>query len=165
MNLIFVLLMIPAISLAAKIPVEAFDQAKLESLLRSSASTLERTETREGFVRKHHVFPKNKQTTFSINCIADYFGESRIPSYKSCDLNVSNNVFAGDEQLIKITDAEMVKTLRESISYGDEVKKFYSFERVYGQAFDGTYRNLFRFSFICKRDTCDVTFATKNPAP
>lgn len=165
MRLFFTLLLVPTFALAAKIPVEIFDQSKLETLLRNNPTALARTESHAGFVRKHYQFPKNKNADFTIKCQADYYGESKVPSYKACELDVSSKDLAGDEYQIKLTDAASVKSLRESISYGNEIKKFYSFERVYGQAYDGTYRNLFRFTFICKIDACDVTLTTKNSEP
>jgi hypothetical protein len=165
MRLFLTLLLAPTFAFATKIPVEIFDQSKLETLLRNNPSAFDRIETRAGFIRKHYQFPKDKKSGFTINCEADYYGEAKIPSYKSCEIDVSSEDFVGDEYLIKITDAEIVKSLRDSISYGSDLKKFIAFERVYGQAHDGVYRNLFRYTFICKRDACDVTFTTKSPEP
>jgi hypothetical protein len=165
MNLIFTLLFFPTLLMAAKIPVENFDQAKLETLVRSIPSALVRIENQEGFTRKHYLFPNSKKALFAIKCQADYYGEATIPSFKSCDLNIPDKELAADEYLFKITDSPNITSLRNSISYGDEIKSFYSFERVFGQAYDGVKRNLFRFTFICKRDACDVTIATKNPDP
>lgn len=164
MNLILTLLFFPTLLLAANIPVETFDQAKLETLVRNIPSALVKIENQEGFTRKHYQFPSSK-AKFSIKCQADYYGEANIPSFKSCDLTISDKELAADEYLFKITDSANITSLRNAISYGDELKTFYAFERVFGLSNDGVKRNLFRFTFICKRDVCDVTIATKNPDP
>ena len=163
MKWLFTFLLVPTFSLAAQIPVEIFDQAKLETLLRNMPSSLVNTEIHEGFVRQHSLFPKSKESPFTIKCQADYFGQARVPSYKACELDILDQEFVGDEYLFTVTDHETVSLLRGAISYGDEIKKFHSVERVNGQAQDGTYRQLFRFAFICKRESCDITFATKAP--
>lgn len=165
MKWILTLLLVPSISFAATIPVENFDQAKLETLVRNIPSALVRVENHDGFIRKHYLFPATKRALFSIKCQADYYLEARIPSYKSCELNIPNKELAADEYLFKITDSASITSLRDAISYGEEIKSFYSFERVFGLANDGIKRNLFRFAFICKSDACNVTIATKNPDP
>ena len=161
MKLIFIVGLFSSVAFGAKIPVDTFDQSKLETLLRKIPSALVRTESFEGFVRKHTFFPNQKQASFSIKCQADYFGKTDIPSFKACELDVSSTDIVGDEYLIQITDSLSVQALRESISYGDELKKFYSFERVYGQGHDGIYKNLFRYSVICKPESCEVTMTPK----
>ncbi|MBA2406276.1 MAG: hypothetical protein H0V66_15980 [Bdellovibrionales bacterium] len=165
MKLILALLFVPSLALAAKIPLDTFEQSKLETLLRKIPSALVRTEEHADFIRKHYLFPKNKSSSFTINCHADYFGAATVPSFKVCDVELLNKDYAGDEQLVVIEDVATVNDLRSSISYGAEIKKYYSFERVYGQSHDGTYRNLFRFSFVCKTASCEVTLATKKPDP
>jgi hypothetical protein len=165
MRLLLALLFVPSVAFAAKIPVDIFDQSKLENLLRNIPSSLSRTEVHEGFVRQHHEFPKNKKADFRIKCYADYFGQAKIPSFETCEFDLSGNTLSGDESVLTITDSGVVKSLREAMSYGDEVKKFYSTERVYGQASDGALRDLFRYAFICKRDACEVTVTSKPAKP
>jgi hypothetical protein len=160
MKLIIGLLLLSNASWATKIPVTIFDQSKLETVLRNIPSSLKRIEKFDGYIRKHLKFPE-AQSNFSITCQADYFNEAQIPSYKACELDVTSLDHAGEEYSLKIENPEIVKALRESFSYGQEIKKFYSTERIYGQAFDGKYRDLFRYMFICSAKACDATFATK----
>lgn len=163
MKLFFTILFFPTILFAAKIPVDTFDQAKLETLVRNIPSALIRSENHSGFFRRHYQFPNAKKAAFVIKCQADYYGEATIPSFKTCELNIPNKELANDEYLFKITDTLIINAFRNAISYGQDVKSFYSFERIFGLANDGTKRNLFRFAFICKSESCDVTIATKNP--
>lgn len=161
MKWIVPLLLIPTFALAAKVPVDIFDQSKLETLLRNIPAAFVKTETHTGHERKHYQFPTNKDSEFLIKCYADYFNSAPVPSFKACDVEVTASVFAGEEILVKITDSETVNALNAAISYGSDIKKVYSTERVSGQAADGTYKKLFRYSFICKKDSCDVVFVTK----
>lgn len=155
-------LLVPSFSFAAKIPLGVFEQAKLETILRAIPSSETKTEKFDGYIRKHHLFPSDKAASFAINCYADYFNGASIPSLKVCDVEVKETAaLAGDEFLFKIADAGSVAALRKAIPYGEELKKNFSHERVYGQGHDGVYRNLFRYSFTCKTESCDVTFATK----
>jgi hypothetical protein len=155
-------LLIPTVSFAAKIPVGVFEQAKLETLLRAIPTSLIKTEKLNGYTRRHHQFPKDKAASFLISCYADYFNGATVPSLKVCDVEVKETQnLTGDEFMFKITDAASVADLRKAIPYGSDLKKNFSHERVYGQGHDGVYRNLFRYSFTCKADACDVTFATK----
>lgn len=154
-------LLIPTVSFAAKIPVGIFEQAKLETLLRAIPESVTKTEKLEGYTRKHHQFPKDKAASFLINCYADYFNGATVPSLKVCDVEIKEAVLAADEYMFKISDADSVAAVRKAIPYGQELKKNFSHERVYGQGHDGVYRNLFRYSFTCKTESCEVTFATK----
>lgn len=161
MKFIIFLLFLSNFSWATKIPVTIFDQAKLETVLRNIPSSLKRIEKFNGYIRKHLKFPDVAQSNFFITCQVDYFNESQIPSYKACELDVISLDHAGEEFSVKIENLEIVTALRESFSYGQEIKKFYSTERIYGQAFDGKYRDLFRYMFICSAKACEATFATK----
>lgn len=154
-------LLVPTFSFAAKIPLGVFEQAKLETLLRAIPESVTKTEKFDGYTRKHHQFPKDKASTFLINCYADYFNNASVPSLKVCDVEIKEAALAGDEFMFKITESDSVAALRKAIPYGQDLKKNFSHERVYGQGHDGVYRNLFRYSFTCKTESCDVTFATK----
>lgn len=154
-------LLVPTVSFAAKIPVGVFEQAKLETILRAIPASLVKTEKLNGYIRKHHQFPMTKSAAFRISCYADYFNGATVPSLKVCEVNVTSENLTGDEYLIQLTDAESVQALRKAIPYGSDLKKNFSHERVYGQGHDGIYRNLFRYAFTCKTDSCDVTFSTK----
>lgn len=155
------LLLVPSVAWSAGIPVDIFDQSKLETLLRNIPSAFIKNETQNGFIRKHYQFPKNKASEFVIRCHGDYFGSATIPSYKACTVEVSSKDLAGDEMKVQVTDSSIVKDLNAAISYGSDLKKFYSTERVYGQSSDGAYKNLFRYSMICKSDSCDLVFVAK----
>jgi len=161
MKFIFLFLVLSNVSWAAKIPVSIFDQAKLETVLRNIPASLKKIEKVDGYKRHYLQFPDSNQSNFTITCQADYYNESQIPSYKAYELDVVSKDHAGEEYSFKITSPEIVSALRSAFSYGNETKKFYSTERIYGQAFDGTYRNLFRYMFICSSLACEATFATK----
>lgn len=146
---------------SVEIPLNVFEQSKLEELLRKIPSALQKRETLAGHVRKHYQFPTEKSSEFSIKCHADYFGTSQVPSLKVCEVLVSASNVVGDEYSFKLTDKKDVKALVKAISYGAEIKKVYSHERVYGQGHDGAYRQLFRYSFNCTSESCLVTFSPK----
>lgn len=161
MKRILALFLISSAATAASIPLETFDQSKLETIVRRIPSALVKTEQLEGFVRKYYLYPSESQTLFTLNCHADYFGEATIPTYKVCSVNVPGEPATGDEFLITTTDTKIVGELFNAISFGTEVKKNYSNELIYGQAHDGSYKNLFRYSIVCKINSCQLTFSPK----
>lgn len=149
---------------AAKIPLLAFDQSKLENLLRTIPSSLVRVENHEDFVRKFHKFPQAMSAGFMITCHADYYRSSPIPSFSTCDLEVDKDGPKGDEFAFKVTDLDVVSKLFAAIPYSDKTKKFYAGEFFDGVAHTGAFQNIFRYSFVCGPAACDVTFTTKeNP--
>lgn len=154
------LFLFPALSYAAKVPLDSFDQSKLETILRNIPTALLKEENMGGFIRKHYAFPDEKKSDFFIKCHADYYKAAKIPSSKACSVEIKDEG-SSDEVLLKITDPKTVNSFREAISYGNEVKKFYATERVYGLALDGKYRDLFRYSFVCQMAECALTFAKK----
>lgn len=156
-----ILLCLPTLAFASKIPLGTFEQSKLEQLLRNIPSALQKSSKfKKGAVRKTYVFPKDN-SSFKIKCIADHYNSSPLPSERSCEVEVSDKTLKGDEHLIKITDAATVAALYKAIPYGAEIKMNYSHERVYGQAHDGSYRQLLRYAFSCKKQSCEVTFSPK----
>lgn len=161
MKLVFIFLIFANASWATKIPVTIFDQSKLEAVLRNIPTSLKNIETFNGYKRHHLKFPDSDKSQFTITCQADYFRGSQVPSYKACELDVVSSAHVGEEYSIKVINPKVVEALRSAFSYGSEVKKFYSTERIYGQAFDGSYRDLFRYMFICSSTICEATFATK----
>ena len=161
MKIIFFFIAFSHFAQAAKIPVDIFDQSKLEGVLRNIPSAFVKSETLTGYVRKSYQFPKTKNDHFQISCQADYFGGAIIPSFKTCEVNVSGEKLRGDEYSFNMTDQETVSELNKAISYGETTKKFYATERVYGQSFEGPYRDLFRYSIICVSQRCDLTFTAK----
>lgn len=156
------LFLIPTFALATVVPMEPFAQAKLETLLRGIPSAAQKSvKTKQG-IRKQYLFPKTKNASFTIKCTADYYGEAPIPSEKACEVDVkAEKAPKGDEFQFNITDPATVAELRGAIPYGESIKKFYSHEQIYGQNFEGVYRNLFRFAVDCKDDSCQITFCTK----
>lgn len=146
---------------SAQIPLNVFEQSKLETLLRGMPSAQVKKEKFKGHVRKYTQFPKIQNSAFGIKCYADFYGHAKIPSLKVCEASVESTDPVKDEYLIKLTDPEAVADLNGSISYGDQIKKFSSHEQLFGQGFDGTSRTLFRYSFICQKSSCDITFSTK----
>ena len=154
------LFLVPGISFAAKIQVGSFDQSKLEHMLRRIPSALVKTEEKTGFSRRHYLFPETK-SSFTIKCHADYYGSSPVPSFKVCEVNVTGEPEVGDEYFLKVTDVATVGALFSAITYGKEVKKHISNEVIYAQSYTGKYKNVFRYAFVCQKDSCDITFVNK----
>ncbi len=157
----FISLVSSSFVFAGTIPVNSFDQAKLEAVLRKVPSALVKVENYEGFSRKFYSYPKSPTSGFHITCQADFYLNSTVPSTKSCAVEMTTTNLSGDEYEVKVTDSATVNELRNAFSYGQEIKKFYSNERVYGQSFKGVFRDLFRYSIICETQNCVMTFASK----
>ena len=147
---------------SVEIPVDEFDQSKLESLLRKIPSALIGSSQEDGFVRKTTRYP-DTNSLFTIVCEADYYADASIPTYKKCVLSVSDNAdLRGDEYLIKMTQKSRVSEMYNAISFGTDTRRTYSHERIYGQAFEGDYKNVFRFMIVCKKNTsCEFRFSPK----
>jgi hypothetical protein len=157
----FGLILAPGLAFAGKIPVKAFDQSKLEQIISRIPSALTKIEERNGFVRRHYLFPSSKSSLFTIQCHADYYQSATIPSFKSCEVNVTGEPDVGDEYLLKIVDRNTVAALYSAITYGQEIKKINATEVIYAQSHTGKYKNIFRYSFVCQKESCEITFATK----
>jgi hypothetical protein len=155
------LILVPGLSFAGKIPVGSFDQSKLEQMMRRIPSALVMTEEKTGFTRLHYLFPKGKGSVFTIKCQADYYLSAPVPSFKSCEVNVAGEPEVGDEYRLKVTDSSTVGALYSAITYGQEVKKHISNEVIYAQSYTGKYKNTFRYAFVCQKDSCEITFVTK----
>ncbi len=151
---------------ATLIPLESFDAQKLETLVRRIPTALVKTEDMEGFQRKTYEFPKMNDKGFKINCTADHYLNSPLPSRTNCSLSLVKEAFDAtyDEVLVEFKDPATVKNLFNAISYQADLKKFYSTEQVYGYGLKNKYYNLFRYSFACTLDKCSVTMATKPAA-
>lgn len=152
-------LIISNLSHAGIIPVDSFDQSKLESLLRKIPTSLVKEEQHTNFKRKIHEFPVTGNSDFKIKCHGDYYLNSIIPSDKKCQVEVSNLNSGTDEVLIAVSDVSNVNELRSALSYGKETKSFYSTERVHGLSLQKKYRELFRYSIVCDVKKCHLTFA------
>jgi hypothetical protein len=137
------------------IPVQEFDQGKLQYLLSKIPEAYVREEVNPSFVRRFYQFPKTANL-FQINCYADFYNQARFPSVKVCA--VSSMVSPkGDEIRISLNDPELINNLAAGISY---YKKFHSDERIYGQSYTGEYKEMFRFMFDCS-SICKMSFVVK----
>lgn len=156
-----ILLLFPLIALAAEIPLNVFEQSKLETLLRGMPSAFIKKEKFKGYERRYTQFPTRQDAGFGIKCYADFYGSAKIPSLKVCEASVESTDPVKDEYRIKLTEPEAVSALNGSISYGNEIKKFFSHEQLFGQGSEGINRTLFRYSFTCQKTACEITFSTK----
>lgn len=145
------------------IPLEEFDQRKLEALVRKIPRAYVRTEAFEGYQKKIYSFPKFDDKGFKIECEADYYLSSEIPSKSACKLNLLEEIdLIKDEHLIEFRDPFVVKSLFNAISYSSDIKKFYSSEKVYGLGLNGSYQLNFRYAFSCTTEMCQLTVSTKS---
>lgn len=148
--------------LGTAIPLEQFDQQKLESLLRRIPSAFVRSENQGGkFERKFYSFPKMDDKGFKINCEGDHYLPSTIPSASTCTLTMIKDADVRyDEQLVEFKDPFTVTSLYNAINSLAEIKKFYSNERVYGVGINGRYAENFRYAFSCFKEKCQLTMST-----
>lgn len=148
--------------LVAAIQLDSFDQQKLEGLMRKIPSALVSTETIGATEKKTYVFPKMEDKGFKVNCTAIHYLGNQLPSKTDCTLNMLKDADARfDEHLVEFKDPFTVKSLYNAISFGTDVKKFYSTERVYGLGVNGKYQENFRYVFSCTKEKCQVTMSTK----
>lgn len=151
--------------LLTAIPLQGFDQHKLEALLTKIPSAFVKSETYPDFERKFFTFPAKTQKDFQISCQSDYFFQSAVASNPKCSLIIFGNLDDGkDEQLMELKDPYVVKSLYGAISYGSELKKMHSLERVYGLSLNGKYRRHFRYTLTCSIESCQLTMSTKPAA-
>lgn len=141
-------------SLAEIVPLEKFDQSKLQQLLSRIPSALKRQEKNGALIRHYYSYPKSG--SFKINCEADFYHNLSIPSDRRCSLEMDTSLVQGDEIVLKINDSSTVQELFKAISYGSEIKKFYSEDRMKGRRADSSYGLIFRYIFICTTKECDV---------
>ncbi len=149
--------------LFAAIPLEQFDQQKLESLMRRIPSALVKTEDQGGkFERKFYSFPKMDDKGFKIKCQADHYLGSPLPSASSCTLHMLKDADVRyDEHAVEFNDTHVVTSIYNAIHSQSVTKKFYSNERVYGLGVNGKYGENFRFTFSCSQEKCQLTMCTK----
>lgn len=144
------------------IPLQIADQQKLEALIRRVPQAFVKQATQNGQTKKNYQFPVRNDLGFKIYCEASYFRQSELPSLSSCSLFMNQNLDPRlDEQTILIKDRSSVESLFQAISYGQNVKTFYSNERVHGVNRNGQYQDHFRFSFRCGRDQCQLNLSTR----
>jgi len=144
------------------VPLTLFDQQKLEFLVRKIPESLVKVEEKSGVKKKYYEFPRNSDQDFKIQCEADYYLDTSLPSFSTCKLEVSKSVNQRyDEHKIELKDKELIKSIMNSLSYTQDTKKLYSLERVYGVALNGQYSRHFRFSFNCAVENCLLTFSTR----
>lgn len=148
--------------LATLIPLETFDQQKLHALVAKIPSALVRTVTSNNKATRYYSFPKMDDKGFKINCEADYHLQSSFPSKSSCTLHMLKSPDARmDEHRIEFKDPFVVNSLFNSISYGSEIKQWFTSERVYGMSLNGRYKEHFRYAITCSKEKCQMTFSTK----
>jgi hypothetical protein len=135
------------------IDIDAFDQSKLEYLLRKIPEALVRVEKSNSRLIKYYNFPYN--LPFSINCEASYFNGSKIPSEKKCELSV-NQSFVYQEIKFNFDNTLACDELKKYLPYG----KLRSSEIFYGQTHSGKYKDIFKYSFDVTKK-CEATFAVK----
>lgn len=149
--------------LIAAIPLEQFDQQKLEALMRRIPGAL--VETRdmgEKFERKFYEFPKMDDKSFKINCQADHYFQNSLPSASSCTLTMLKDLDARyDEHATEFKDPFVVTNLFNAINSGAQTKKFNSNERVYGLGLNGKYAKNFRYIFTCSKEKCQLTVSNR----
>jgi hypothetical protein len=163
MKKFLLLLILPLLSFAStQVGIDPFDQGKLEQLIRRIPNTVIRTEKHQEFVRKFSEFPRSSNAPFIIKCWADFYGKTEIPSHKNCEIHLMQAPDAGRVSEFRITDSHIVEKLFSAISYGVEQKKLNSHELVYAQSSSGTYKNHFRYSFICSNEYCEISFVVKS---
>jgi hypothetical protein len=149
--------------LAVAIPLEQFDQQKLEFLVRKIPAALVRTETLT-VEKRFYEFPKMDDKGFKIKCESEHHLGSQFPSKSSCTLNILKDIDQRyDEHLVEFKDPYVVKSLFEAMSYGRDVKKFYSNERVYGVSVNGKYVDHFRFALSCSTEKCQFNMSLGKP--
>lgn len=150
--------------LATAIPLESFDQQKLESLMRKIPAAYVRTLEGEGKKTLFYSFPKMDDKGFKINCQAEYFSHSSLPTNTKCDLTMLQDLDGRtDEYMTEFKDPFVVKSFYEAISYTTAVKTWVTSERIYGVARDGRYKEHFRYTISCSKEKCQMTFSTKKP--
>ncbi len=149
--------------LVAAIPLEQFDQQKLESLMRRIPSALVQTRDMEGkFVRKFYIFPKFDDKGFKIYCQADHYLKNPLPSSSSCTLTMlKDHDVRYDEHALEFKDASVVSSLYNAINSQAETKKWYSNEKVYGLGLSGKYGQNFRYTFTCSKEKCQLTLSSQ----
>ncbi len=169
MKLFFLFYLLTSSAWALVIPVEGFDQSKLEHLMRKMPSAFVKTVTMEGFERRHYVFPSN-DAPFSFKCSADYYLAAKVPSMNRCEVTVNEGKSEGikveaknDEIVVKLTDKKFSSALYNGISHGQALKKLYSTERAFGVSATGTSRYLFRYLIWCQPESCELSFTNLSP--
>jgi hypothetical protein len=149
--------------LITAIPIEEFDQRKLETLLRRIPEAFVKAEALENGVEKRlYAFPSRKDSEFKIECVADHYVGAAIPSKTACSVKIFKDIDVRyDEHLLVVKDSEVVSALYKAISYSQREKDFFSSERVYGLGINGKYQKNFRFRFKCTEEKCRLTFSSK----
>ncbi len=144
------------------IPLEIADQQKLEALIRKIPQAFVKQSTQNGQTKKSYEFPSRNDLGFKIQCQATYYRQSELPSQSSCSFSITQDLDPRlDEQTIAIKDPSSAESLFLAMSYGQNVKTFYSNERVHGVNRNGQYQDHFRFSLRCERDRCQLNLSSR----
>lgn len=156
-----IIFLVSTSAFAVAIPLTSIDQIKMGTMISKIDSAYTHSEKSDGLEKKFYSYPKYDDKGFKIDCEADYYLDSTVPSNIKCETDVTYVDDRYDEVLVEVTDKAIAKNLYEAIPYGKETKKVYSGERVYGRGRDGRNQNIFRFVFVCTEVKCELTFATK----
>lgn len=150
--------------LAIAIPLEAFDQQKLEALLRKIPAALVKEERLSRSEKRYYEYPKMNDKGFKIRCEAEHYLGSPLPSKSNCTLHLLKaEDQRSDEQSVEFKDPFVVNSFYEAISFGAETKRFYSNERVYGVNLAGKYVEHFRYGLVCSKDKCQFNMSLGKP--
>lgn len=148
--------------LVSLIPLQIADQQKLEALVRRIPKSLVSQISQNGITKKNYLFPQRNDLGFKIQCEAIHHRQSPIPSASSCTLTLLKDLDPRvDEQTIQLTEKSVVESFFTAISYGEDLKTFYSVERVHGVNRAGEYKDHFRYSFLCREKSCQLSFSTR----
>lgn len=136
-----------------EILLSSFDQAKLESFISKIPEALV-SESREGN-SKLKLYRFADKENFQINCRSVFENGSKVPNQRSCDLQV-NGSLSGEQIRVSITDNFNCEILKKYLPYG----ALHSTEYFYGKSSDGTFQNIFKYSFHAKKN-CEASFGVK----
>lgn len=143
------------------IPLEITDQQKLETLVRKIPTALVREEYYSNYTKKIYLYPDNqREENFRIECEADHYLDSKIPSYSTCSLWRIADQPKYKEMKIEVLHPQTIEELYSSLSYGWSSKKLFSLERVYGVSLKGKKEKHFRYGIVCSQEKCQLTTST-----
>jgi uncharacterized membrane protein len=153
------LLVLPLTSFATTIPMDSFDQLKLEETLRAIPAAADNTKGLE----KTYSFPKDSEL-FKIRCKGQHFKEAKIPTSPTCEIDLKVGEAKGykveqahDQWRVQISEEKIAKRFFKVLQQG----KLTATEQVYAGDVEGVYANQFRYQFLCEKKSCTVVFLTK----
>ncbi len=136
-----------------EILISAFDQAKLESFVSKIPEALV-SESQQGNSKVKFYRFKDVEN-FQINCRSVFENGSKVPNQRTCVLEV-NGSLSGDEIRLALENSKTCEVLKKYLPYG----ALNSTEYFYGKSSEGTFQNIFKYSFNAKKN-CYATFGVK----